>query len=201
MQRHGGLAGPGAPLDEEQPGERGPDDLVLLALDGGDDVAHLAGTGPADSRQEGAGAAELDAPVERAGAGPDLARPLDPATGAGAVGDVEVLVLQPDHPLPVHRQVAPSRKALGGQPGRPVEGLGHRRPPVDDQWLVGGVGHGQAPDVEGLGLLPVALGGHVDTAEAERLVTDVELGQAGKAGPHDDVALGARLEGPAPAEI
>jgi hypothetical protein len=66
---------------------------------------------------------------------------------------------------------------------------------------VGGVGHGQAPDVEGLGLLRVALGGHVDPAEAQRLVADVELGQASEAGPHHDVALGSGLERPAPAEI
>ena len=45
------------------------------------------------------------------------------------------------------------------------------------------------------------LGEPVDAAEAERLVADVELGQAGQAGPDHDVALGPGLEGAAPAEV
>ena len=45
------------------------------------------------------------------------------------------------------------------------------------------------------------LGEPVDAAEVERLVADVELLQAGQAGAHHDVALGARLERAAPAEV
>ena len=45
------------------------------------------------------------------------------------------------------------------------------------------------------------LGEPVDAAEVERLVADVELLEAGQAGAHHDVALGARLEGAAPAEV
>ena len=45
------------------------------------------------------------------------------------------------------------------------------------------------------------LGQPVDAPEVERLVADVELLQAGQAGAHDDVALGARLERAAPPEV
>ena len=45
------------------------------------------------------------------------------------------------------------------------------------------------------------LGEPVDAAEVEGLVADVELVQAGQAGAHDDVALGAGLERAAPAEV
>ena len=38
VQGHDGLAGAGAALDDDHAGQRGADDLVLLGLDGGDDV-------------------------------------------------------------------------------------------------------------------------------------------------------------------
>jgi hypothetical protein len=44
VQRDGGLARPGAALDHDGARQRQTDDLVLLGLDGGDDVAHA---GPA----------------------------------------------------------------------------------------------------------------------------------------------------------
>jgi hypothetical protein len=46
MQRDRGLSGARAATDERDPGRRRSDRLVLLALDGGDDVAH-AGAGRA----------------------------------------------------------------------------------------------------------------------------------------------------------
>ena len=45
------------------------------------------------------------------------------------------------------------------------------------------------------------LGEAVDPSEVERLVADIELLQASQAGADHDVALGARLERAAPAEI
>ena len=48
VQGDDGLAGAGAALDDEHAGELGPDDLVLLALDGGDDVGEAAGAGRLD---------------------------------------------------------------------------------------------------------------------------------------------------------
>ena len=52
VQRHDGLAGARAALHDQDPGQLGPDDLVLLALDGGDDVAEPAGAGRLERRQE-----------------------------------------------------------------------------------------------------------------------------------------------------
>ena len=63
-----------------------------------------------------------------------------------------------------------------------------------------GARHGQAPDVERLPDPPV-LGDPVDAAEVQRLVPDVELLQAGQAGPDHDVAFGPGLESAAPAQI
>ena len=47
VQTDRGLAGARAALHDQARLERRPDDRVLLALDRGDDVAHLAGAGPA----------------------------------------------------------------------------------------------------------------------------------------------------------
>ena len=44
MERHDGLACAGTTLDQQHAGHRCPDDLVLFALDGGDDVTEPAGT-------------------------------------------------------------------------------------------------------------------------------------------------------------
>ena len=44
VQSDGGLAGPRTALDGQELVERGPDDLVLLGLNGCDDVEHLART-------------------------------------------------------------------------------------------------------------------------------------------------------------
>ena len=49
--------------------------------------------------------------------------------------------------------------------------------------------------------LHARFGEPVDPSEVERLVADVELLQAGQAGPHHNVALGARLERAAPAQV
>ena len=43
VQADDGLAAPRPPLHDEDPGQRGSDDLVLLGLDRGDDVAHPPG--------------------------------------------------------------------------------------------------------------------------------------------------------------
>ena len=144
-----------------------------------------------------------DQPVgeESLAAAPGRHRPADagarrrgPASRAVARRRVdEVLVLEAEDGAPAHGQVAAAGQALGVEAGGPVERLGHRRPPVDDQRLVVGTRDGEAADVEGLARgRPVAgLGEAVDAPEVEGLVADVELLQAGQAGAHDDVALGA----------
>src|SRR5690606_21197893 len=57
-------------------------------------------------------------------------------------------------------------------PGGPVERLGDRRPPVDDERLLRLVGHGDAPDVVALAPLGAGL---VDPPEDEAGVADVEV--------------------------
>jgi hypothetical protein len=128
-----------------------------------------------------------------------------PAGPSGLGGD-EVLVLEPEHLPAPHREMATPGEALGIEPGRPVEGLRHGSAPVHHQRLVVRAGHGEAADVERLAQGPVGgsvprLGHAVDAAEVESLIPDVELIEPGEARPHDDVALGARLERATTAEI
>ena len=58
VEGHRRLAGARAALDHQDAGQRGPDDLVLLALDGGDDVGHPARPGPVQGGQQGGRAAD-----------------------------------------------------------------------------------------------------------------------------------------------
>ena len=154
MQRHDGLAGAGAALDHQHAGQRRPDDLVLLALDGGDDVAHAPGAGRLERGDERAVALE-----------------------AGALAQVEgvlaeQLVLDAEQLAAAGGEVAAAGQAHGLAAGGPVERLGHRRPPVDDHRLLVLVRHRQAADVEGLA---ARLGLAVDPAEQQRGVAEVEL--------------------------
>ncbi|GFN05968.1 hypothetical protein Smic_45240 [Streptomyces microflavus] len=60
MQAHGGLPGAGTPLHTDGAAEATSYDLVLLGLDGGDDVAHRADAGPLDlGLEEAAGVGDL----------------------------------------------------------------------------------------------------------------------------------------------
>ena len=89
--------------------------------------------------------------------------------------------------------MASEDQALGIAPGGPVERLGDGGPPVHHQRIVVGAVDGQAADVEGLGARLLALGPvmqPVDPAEGQGLVPDVQLLQAGQAGPDDDVPFG-----------
>ena len=58
VEGHGRLARTRSTLDHQDAGQRGPDDLVLLALDGGDDVGHPARPGPVQGGQQGGRAAD-----------------------------------------------------------------------------------------------------------------------------------------------
>ncbi len=70
VQGHGGLAGAGPALDHQHPVQAGPDDVVLLGLDGLDDVGHRAGAGWRSARP--AGPTRRSGP--RAGSGRPTAR-------------------------------------------------------------------------------------------------------------------------------
>ena len=74
------LARARATLDGHQPVERGPDDLVLLGLDGGDDVEHLAGAGPLELGQQGVTTPE---PGRAATRSPRAARHGEEVVGQG----------------------------------------------------------------------------------------------------------------------
>ena len=154
VQGHGGLPGTGPTLDHQDPRERGADDLILFALDRADDVAHVPGAGLAEGREQGTGATQHHALGEqalpgRAVGGSGLGHRQDGCPGRPRWVD-EVLVLQPEHGATPHGQVAAAGQALGVEPGGSVEGLGHRRAPVDHQWLVVRARHRQTPDVERL---------------------------------------------------
>ncbi len=214
VQRHRRLAGAGSTLDDHDAQEGGPDDLVLLPLDGGDDVAHDAGPGPFQSGQERSGPAQLElavSPVVRGlvvparapvlGGEPGVA--VTVGAGGGAVHDRgrrETLVLHAHDPSTLGGEVATKDETHGLSPRGPVEGLGHGRPPVHHQGLEVLARDPQAADVETLGVLEAGRRGvvlaSVDAAEAQGLLADVELVEAGQAGADDDVALLAELVRP-----
>jgi len=182
VQGDHGLARARSPLDDEDAGERGADDLVLLALDGGDDVAEASGPGGLQRGDEGA------------------------VTGDGAVGLLAVHALELAEDLVLHGQQGP---AAGGEVPAPaqahrlaargaVEGLGDRRPPVDHERLLVLVGHGQAPDVE---RLAPGLGGAVDATEHQGGIAELELAQALEDVLLEDLTLPAGLLGAAPAHL
>ena len=126
MQADGGLAGAGRALDADGVGDVGAHDLVLLGLDGGDDVAHRADAGALDLARRGSGAA---------------------AAGAAPVRVGEVLVLvggEPARSMPNRRRRAtPSGSRAAGA----VEGAGDVGAPVHDDGVAGLVGDVAAADV------------------------------------------------------
>jgi hypothetical protein len=170
VQRHDRLARAGAALDHEHAGQLGADDLVLLALDGGDDVGQAAGAGLLQRRDEGAGAAHGRAVVVDDQLAAEHARRL-----------AEQLVLDAEELAAPRGEVPAADEAHGRAAGGPVERLGDRGAPVDDQRLLRLVGHGDAADVERLTALGTRL---VDAAEHQAGVADVEVVEA-----RGDVAL------------
>ena len=175
VQRDGGLPRAGPALDHQEARQRRADDLVLLALDRGHDVAHLARPRLAERGEEGAGAPEGEAVLHEA----VLGRALDlRAVRAGAVGLGEVLVFDAEHLAVPDLEVASAREPERLDARRAVEGLGDRCAPVDDERLEVLAGHGDASDVERLARRAVGRRRGVDATEAQRLVADVELLEA-----------------------
>jgi len=82
--------------------------------------------------------------------------------------------------------VAPPVEAHGLTTGGPVEGLGHRGPPVDDQRVVVLVGHGDATDVVSL---PADGLRAVDATEDQRGVPDRQLRETAHDAVVDDLPL------------
>ncbi len=153
MQRDRGLAGARTALDDEDTAEVRPDDLVLLGLDGLDDVAHAAGPARGQRGEQGALAAQ----------GGQLL--------GGQRVEVEDVVLDVEEAPAAGAQVPAAYDAAGVGRGRPVERLGDRGPPVDEKRVVPLVGEPEPADV-----VPLA-GRHVQPAEREPGLHGVELGQ------------------------
>src|SRR5439155_14327347 len=101
----------------------GADDLVLLLLDGGHDVAHLARSRSLQRGEQCAGTGQAQ-----------LALAL-------AVG--EAFVLDALEPTALAEEVATTAEAEWVSPGGSIERLGHGGAPVDDQLLLVLVGDGQ----------------------------------------------------------
>ncbi len=211
VQGDDGLAGARPALHDEDAGQLGPDDLVLLALDGGDDVGEAAGAAGLEGGDERAVAG--DAPLVDGGAA---------AVAEGRGGVAEQLVLDAEEGAAPGGEVAAAGQAHGLAAGRPVEGLGDRGPPVDDDRLTVLVGDRHPPDVEGTGAVvvrlvvgPVLVGLvtvagrwrrprgvlEVDPAEHQGGVAQVELPEPGGDGVPDHVALEPGLLGAAPAHL
>ena len=126
VQGDDGLAGAGPALDDEHAGLRAADDLVLLGLDRGDDVAELAGAAALERGEQGGVAAQLQRARWR----------RSPAVGR-LVADAEValaeqLVLDAEQLAALDGEVPAAGQAHRVAAGGAVERLGDRRPPVDD---------------------------------------------------------------------
>ncbi len=173
VQRDGGLAGAGAALDHHDAPVRGADDVVLVGLDGADDVAHAAGArGVQRGQQHGVAGGVLVA-------------------GAGLVAEVEDLVVQVGDPAALGGDVPAAAQPHRGVAGGQVERARHSGPPVDEDrgaLLVVGA-QADAPDVVGLP------GGEVDAAEAEGAVHRVQRGEQPGALGDQDVPLEPGLPG------
>ena len=140
VERHHRLAGTGSTLDGVHARHRRPDDVVLLGLDGADDVAEATGTG----RLEGCDQRTLALQAVAVA----VAEPFEVA---------EQLVLEAQHGASAAHDVAAALQAHGYRSGGPVEGLGHRGPPVHHDRFLVLVPDADPADVEhatpGLGLL------------------------------------------------
>ena len=105
---------------------------------------------------------------------------------------VEDLVVEPHDLAAVPGQDVPAAQdAHRRHGGGAVEGLGHRRTPVDDERRVLGVVDPETPDVE----LPAVV--EIESAEAERRVADVERREPAVGGLDRDVPFEPRLVGAA----
>ena len=131
VQADRGLARAGSTLHDEALIERGTDHDVLLGLDRGDDLAHRTGARRADLGQHRVG---------HAGRG-------------DRVRIVELLVEVRGEITLDHREPSAMAEAERIDAGRPVERRSDRRPPVDDDRVVGVVLDVAAADVPAVGVL------------------------------------------------
>jgi hypothetical protein len=189
VERDDRLAGTGATLHHQDPGKLGANDLVLLTLDGGDDVAEPTGAGllqGGDQRTVAPHLARLVTVVVAVVDHPEFAVEHPGTLAEQLVLDAEQLPAPGGEVSAPHQ---PHRRPAGG----PVEGLGDGCPPVDHQGFLVLVGDGHAADVEG-----VATGGAglVDAPEHQAGITEVQIVEAAGDAALDDLPLPAGLLGP-----
>ena len=155
VQRDGRLPGAGTALDDQDPAVGGADDAVLLGLDGPNDVAHAAGSGGVQRREQyGVAARVLEAGALPVPEVEDLVVQLGDRTALG--GDV-----------PAAAQ--PHRCVSGGE----IEGAGDRCAPVDQQRRAVGVVLAQSDTAD---MVRGAVG-EIDAAEAQGAVHRVQRRQ------------------------
>ncbi len=134
MQGDDGLPGAGAAVDDERAARSGPDDGVLVGLDGAEHVPHPGRPVAAQAGDERGLVVERGVPVQPVGGEHLVPVVADPAAG-------------------------PAIPAAAGQPhrvgvGRAEERLGHRGTPVDQQPAARAVGEAEPSDVDRLGVRP-----------------------------------------------
>ena len=109
VQRHGGLAGARATLDQQHTGQGTSNDLVLFALNRGDDVTHAARACSPEGRQERPRSPEGETPFDESLFGRRAHGVLGQVQVALGVG--EVFVLDPGDLVGVNGDVATSRQS------------------------------------------------------------------------------------------
>ncbi len=150
MQGDHSLAGAGPPADDRETLVGGADGLVLLSLNGGDDIAHGSASRPGERRHQSA---------------------LPQNGEVGLDGGVQQVIFQPNDLVVTAAQHPTSDHMHGSGLGGAIEGLCRGRPPVDDERLVFLVSHPEPPDIAGLGK------GQIKTAEHQALMFGVENSQ------------------------
>ncbi len=175
VQGHGGLAGARTALHHQHAVRVGADDLVLLGLDGGDDVAHPPGAVGVERGQQGGLAGQ---PAPRV-AGPV---PVHRAR-------VEHLVVDAGDGAPAGPDVPAAAHPVRGGGGGHVERGGGRGAPVHQQWpvLVGRVEQADATDVAALSVR------QVEAPETQSVLGRVELRDPVGVQCHGRVPLNACL--------
>ena len=175
VQRHRGLAGARAALHDQHPGQPGPDHLVLLGLDGLDDVAHPPGPAGGQRGQQRRLAGDVLAAAARAGR------------------QVEHLVVDPGQLAALGPQVPPPGHPLRGHRGGEVERPGRGRPPVDQQRVLIAV-LGEQPDPADVARI---VRGEIEPAETESVLHRIHLGQLFGVETARRLPLGPALRGAA----
>ena len=144
MQAHRGLTGAGRTLDAQRGVEFGPDQLVLVGLDGGHDVAHRTDPGP------------FDLFPQQVGPEPEL------------LAGIEVFVFERGQHTVVETEPAAQLDPLPILRAGPVERLADRGAPVDHHRVTELVADVPAADVEDLAARMAVVGVAVGPAEERR---------------------------------